>query len=47
MQLTRISFAKLAWNLDKMIVANLGRQHQRSLTPISRVLENACIYVEL
>jgi hypothetical protein len=26
-----ISFQKLVGNLDKMIVANLGRQHQRSL----------------
>ena len=26
-----ISFQKLAGNLDKMTVANLGRQHQRSL----------------
>ena len=27
-----ISFQKLVGNLDKMIVANLGRHHQRSLT---------------
>ena len=26
-----ISFQKLAGNLDKMTVPNLGRQHQRSL----------------
>jgi hypothetical protein len=26
-----ISFQKLFGNLDKMTVANLGRQHQRSL----------------
>ena len=26
-----IIFLKLAGNLDKMIVANVGRQHQRSL----------------
>ena len=26
-----ISFQKLVGNLDKMTVANLGRQHQRSL----------------
>ena len=26
-----INFQKLVGNLDKMIVANLGRQHQRSL----------------
>ena len=26
-----ISFQKLVGNLDKMIVANLGRQHHRSL----------------
>ena len=26
-----ISFQKLVGNLNKMIVANLGRQHQRSL----------------
>ena len=26
-----ISFQKLAWNLDKMTVANLGREHQKSL----------------
>ena len=26
-----ISFQKLVWNLDKMKIANLDRQHQRSL----------------
>ena len=26
-----ISFQKLVGNLDKMTIANLGRQHQRSL----------------
>ena len=31
-----ISFQKLAGNLDKMIVANLGRQHHRSLNSYFR-----------
>jgi hypothetical protein len=26
-----INFQKLVWNLDKMTIANLGRQHHRSL----------------
>ena len=38
-----ISFQKLVGNLDKMAVANLGRQHHRSWIPISRVLE--CLYM--
>ena len=39
-----IRFQILVGNLDKMIVTNLGRQHQRSWTPISRVLEKICIF---
>ena len=44
-----ISFQKSIGNLDKMTVANLGGQHQRTLdcTPISRVLESICICLEL
>ena len=26
-----ISFQKVVWNLDKVTISNLGRQHQRSL----------------
>ena len=39
-----ISFQKLGGNLDKMTIANLGRQHQHLWTPILRVLEKICIF---
>ena len=36
----RVNFQKLVGNLNKMTVANLGRQHQRSLDSYSRIFEN-------
>ena len=42
-----ISFQKLVGNLHKMAVANLGRHTGDLCTPISRVLENICNFLEL
>jgi hypothetical protein len=42
-----LSFEKLVGNLDKVTVANLDRQHQRSLNFFSRVLEIIYIRLEL
>ena len=42
-----ISFRKLVGNLDKMTIANLRRQHQRSLNFYFKILENICIFLEL
>ena len=42
-----ISFEKLIGILDKMTVANLRRQHHRSLNSYSRFLGSICICLEL